>query len=171
MKFTQKLFHPTSLVDNAYELSIILKAIGGLIETVSGISLLFISPLQIQSFVVEITRSELLGDPHDFIASHLAHWSQNLGGHATLFGAIYLLSHGILKIGIVVALLFKKQWAYPVAIVVFSGFAIYQTYATFVKASLGFALLTIYDLLVIYLVWLEYKKARAEHAKQKATPA
>ncbi|MDB5168976.1 MAG: hypothetical protein JWO41_332 [Candidatus Saccharibacteria bacterium] len=161
MRITQKIFHPTSLIDDVYEFSIILKAIGGLIECISGIGLLFISPVQIQSVVAAITRSELLEDPHDFIASHLMHWSSHLGLHSTLFGAIYLLSHGVLKIGIVIALLFKKQWAYPAAIAVFSGFAIYQIYATVAKASIGYALLTVYDLFVIYLVWLEYKKAKA----------
>lgn len=159
-KWTDNIFHPTSLVDDAYEFSIILKAIGGLIEMASGLALLFISPLQIHSFIAAITRSELLEDPHDFIASHLTMWSNHLGVHSTIFGAVYLLSHGILKIFIVGALLFKKQWAYPAAIIVFSGFAVYQIYATFAKASIGYALLTVYDLFVIYLVWLEYKKAK-----------
>lgn len=162
MSWTDKLFHPTDLLDNAYEIGIILKAIGGVIECIVGISLLFISPLQIQNAVAYVTRTELLENPHDLLARHLSDWSLHLGHNATLFGAIYLLSHGIIKIGIIAALLFKKSWAYPTAIVVFSGFAIYQIYATFEKTSIGYAFLTVYDFIVIYLVWLEYKKVKQE---------
>lgn len=160
MSWKDKLFHPQNLLDDVYEASIILKAIGGLIECIVGLSLLFISPLQIQGAVAYITRAELLEDPHDLIARHLSDWNMHLGHNATLFGAIYLLSHGVVKIGIVAALLMRKNWAYPAAIAVFTGFAIYQIYATVEKSSIGYALLTGYDLIVIYLVWLEYKKAR-----------
>jgi uncharacterized membrane protein len=162
MSLGAKLFHPKTWVDDAYEFSIILKAIGGVIECISGIGLLFITPIEIQSFVADITRAELLENPHSFIYGHLASWASHLGVHATLFAAVYLLAHGVLKIGIVIALLFKRQWAYPAAIVVFSGFAIYQTYVTFAHASIGYALLTVYDLIVIYLVWLEYQKAKSQ---------
>ena len=171
MKLSAKLFHPKSWVDDAYELSIIFKALGGVIECMSGISLLFISPMQIHGFVSSLTHSELLEDPHGLISVHLNNWASHLGGHATLFGAIYLLVHGVLKIGIVAALLFKKNWAYPAAIVIFSGFAVYQIYATIAKASVGFALLTVYDLIVIYLIWIEYKKARVESGRVKEEPA
>ena len=160
MSLTDKLFHPKSLIDDIYEFSIILKAIGGVLECIAGISLIFISPLQIQHAVAFITRAELLEDSHDLIARHLSEWSMHLGHNATLFGAIYLLSHGLIKIGIIGALLLKKNWAYPAAIAVFTGFAIYQTYATFEKSSIGYALLTVYDVFVIYLVWLEYRKAK-----------
>lgn len=160
MSFSEKLFHPTSWIDDAYEFSIILKAIGGVIECISGISLLFISPLQIQHFIAVITRAELLQDPHDLIANHLTTWSHHLGHNATLFGAIYLLSHGVIKIGIIAALLLQKRWAYPAAIAIFAGFALYQIYLTAVHGSVGYGLLTIYDLIVIYLVWLEYKKVK-----------
>lgn len=164
MSWTDKLFHPKNIVDDAYEIGIILKATGGLVECIVGISLLFITPLQVQHLVAYVTRAELLEDPHDLVARHLSDWSMHLGHNATLFGAIYLLSHGVVKIGIVVALLLKKNWAYPAAIVVFSGFAIYQIYATVEKTSIGYALLTVYDLIIIYLIWLEYKKARTKNA-------
>jgi uncharacterized membrane protein len=160
MTFTGRLFHPKSLVDDAYEIGIVLKAIGGVIEIISGIGLLFISPVQIHQLVTYLTQAELLEDPHDFLATHLSQWSAHLGAHATLFGAIYLLSHGVLKIGVIVALLFKQRWAYPVALVVFSGFAVYQLYVAITKGSIGYYLLTIYDAIVIYLVWLEYRKVR-----------
>lgn len=165
MSWTQKLFHPTSLLDDAYEISIILKAIGGLIESVVGIALLFITPLQVQSVIAAVTRAELLEDPNDLIARHLTAWSLHLGHNATFFGALYLLSHGVIKLGIIAALLFRKAWAYPAAIVIFSAFAVYQTYLTVHKVSVGYALLTVYDLIVIYLVWLEYGKMRTEPAR------
>jgi uncharacterized membrane protein len=158
MKLSKKIFHPKDWVDDAYELTILIKALGGLVECITGIALLFISVQQIQQFVTWLTHLELLEDPHDLIANHLTRWSHHIGGNATLYVSIYLLAHGILKIGIVGALMFKKRWAYPAAITIFSGFAIYQIYLTIHKVSIGYALLTLYDVLVIYLVWLEYRK-------------
>jgi uncharacterized membrane protein len=165
MGWRQKFFRPAGLLDHAYEISIILKATGGLLECVAGMALLFISPLQVQWVVAAVTRAELLEDPQDFIARHLTDWSLGLGADATLFGAVYLLSHGIIKIGIVAALLFRQRWAYPTAIAVFGAFAVYQIYLTVQKASVGYALLTLYDLVVIYLVWLEYRKMRGRTSR------
>ena len=44
-------------------------------------------------------------DPHDFIARHVLHSASQLSHSTTLFGAVYLLSHGIAKVVLVVALL------------------------------------------------------------------
>jgi uncharacterized membrane protein len=40
--------------------------------------------------------------------------------------AIYVLSHGVIKMVAVVALLKNKLWGYPVSIAVFGGFIVYQ---------------------------------------------
>ncbi len=47
------------------------------------------------------------------LATHLLHATSGLTGSAVQFGAIYLLSHGVVKIVLVTALLRNKRWAYP----------------------------------------------------------
>ena len=75
-----------------------------------------------------LTQGELSEDPHDFIATHLLHTANGLTGDAVLFGAIYLLIHGLVKIVLVVALLLNKLWAYPWMIAVLLLFIGYQLY-------------------------------------------
>ena len=45
-----------------------------------------------------------------------------------LFGAVYLLLHGAVKVVLVTALLLNKLWAYPCMIVVLLIFIGYQMY-------------------------------------------
>ncbi len=52
------------------------------------------------------------------------------------FMAIYLHSHGIIKLLAVGSLLKNKLWRYPLSIVVFGGFIVYQIYRfTLTRAS------------------------------------
>jgi len=71
--------------------------------------------------------------------------------------AIYLLSHGVIKMFAVIALLRKKLWGYPLSIAVFGGFIVYQIYRFTVTGGIGLIVLTIFDLVVIWLIWLEYR--------------
>ena len=77
----------------------------GVLEIIGGLLLLFLTPAKMHQLVVAITQGELSEDPHDFIATYLLHTSSGLTGHAILFGAVYLLTHGIVKVVLVVALL------------------------------------------------------------------
>ena len=45
-----------------------------------------------------------------------------------MFAAIYLLSHGVIKVVLVASLFRELLWAYPAAIVVFTLFIVYQLY-------------------------------------------
>lgn len=60
----------------------------------------------------------------------------------------------------VAALLRNKLWAYPVAIVVFGGFIVYQIYRFTLTGEFGLITLSLFDLMVIWLVWPEYKTVK-----------
>ena len=52
-----------------------------------------------------------------------------------LFGAIYLLTHGAVKVGLVIAILLNKLWAYPCLIIVLLIFIGYQLYRIALEPS------------------------------------
>ena len=54
-----------------------------------------------------------------------------------LFGAVYLLLHGAVKVVLVIALLLNKLWAYPCMIVVLLIFIGYQLYRIALNPSAG----------------------------------
>ena len=149
------------LLDTTFNITLILKGLDGLLELIGGILLLVISPDAINHFAHQLTQHELSKDRNDFIARHLLHATGNL--HNTqVFGGLYLLTHGLVKIVIVVGLLRREHWAYPVAFVFLGGFVVYQVYRMIYAPTVGLALLTIFDLFIIWLTWREYQRMRSK---------
>ena len=150
--------HPQTATDKAFRISLYLKAGDGLLEILGGILLLLIKPVQINHLARWFTQGELSQDPHDFIAHHILKTAHELSGASLVFGAIYLLSHGLVKVFLVYQVLKDRLWAYKALIVVISLFVVYQIYRMAVKFSVSMLLLTLFDLFVIYLTQKEYRR-------------
>ncbi len=144
-------------IGELFKLSVLLKGLHALIEIVGG-TLLFLVPSSVFTHLVTlVTQKELLEDPHDLIATSLMHMGAQLSLNGKVFGSLYLLSHGLIKIVLVVALLKNKLWAYPWSLAALSLFIIYQVYRYTFTHSMGLILLTIFDLAVMWLIWKEYR--------------
>jgi uncharacterized membrane protein len=114
------------LLDQTFEIAIILKGLDGVLEVLGGLLLLVVTPATINRIVAWLTEHELSQDPHDLIATHLLNTAHGLTKSAVLFGSLYLLSHGAVKIVLVAALLRNKLWAYPWMIGFLLIFIVYQ---------------------------------------------
>ena len=147
----------------AFEIGVILKGLNGLLELIGGILLLVFPPSAIQRFVIGLTHNELSRDPNDFVATHLRAAAEHLSVSAQLFAAIFLLSHGVIKVLLVYALLRRKLWAYPVAMGVFAAFGVYQIYRYMVAPSGWLIALTVLDAIVIALTWAEWHRPKRVH--------
>ncbi len=144
-----------------FEISVFLKGLHALLETIGGIFLYFISTQTITLWIVKLTQEELNEDPNDYIAHYLRQSSSHLSIGTKFFAAFYLLSHGVIKLFLVVGLLRGKHWAYPTSLAVLGLFIIYQLYRFTFTHSLSLIALTIFDLIVMWLIWQEYKLIRA----------
>lgn len=96
-----------------FELGVSLKFLDGVLEVVGGIVLFFSTPQSLGRLATILLTSELLEDPKDLVANTLMHAVQRLSTNAQVFAGIYLLVHGVVKVGLVIALWTKKLWAYP----------------------------------------------------------
>jgi uncharacterized membrane protein len=164
------MFKPKDTLDRVFEIGIIAKGLNGLAELVGGLLLLFVTPSGIHHVVALLTQGELSEDPHDFIAHYLLHTANGLTGSAVLFGAIYLLTHGAVKVVLVIALLLNKIWAYPCLIVVLLIFIGYQLYRIALDPSAGLIALTIFDAVIVALTWREYRRLRQNpHDRSSST--
>jgi uncharacterized membrane protein len=135
----------TNILDKAFYTSIALKGIDGFFQLLVGLLLLVIPVNTLNNW------------------AHSLHYNHEISTHITIYGAIYLLSHGAIKLFIVIALLRQKLWAYPWMIGFLGLFIVYQLYhMIFVRFTWGFTFLTIFDIFVVWLTWLEYKKHRAK---------
>lgn len=153
-------FKARTTFDKVFEVGILLKALDGALEVLGAALLLFIKPSTISHLVTALTQSELSEDPRDFIATHLIHATQHIAHGTLIFGAIYLFSHGIAKIILVVEILRNRLWAYPGLIILTIGFIVYQVYRFTYSHAISLVLLTIFDIIVVYLTWVEYGKRR-----------
>ena len=161
------MFRPHDWLDRLFEIGIIGKGLDGAAELLGGLLLLWATPDRIRHLALVLTQGELSEDPHDLIATHLLHSADSLTGGAVRFGAIYLLAHGGVKVGLVIALLLDKFWAYPWMIGFLSLFIGYQLYRIALHPSAGLIALTIFDALVLALTAGEYRRQR-QHRQEHA---
>ena len=140
-----------------FYVSLIFKAVFAGLEAIGGIIAAFISQHAILGLAQLATQEELTEDPRDIVANYLLHAAQQLSISAQHFVALYLLSHGIIKLWLIIGLLRKKLWYYPTAMAVFGLFVIYQIYLLSFSMSPGLLFITVIDAVVIILTWHEYR--------------
>ena len=146
-----------------FDISVIGKAVDGLLEIAGGLLLFFMNPEQLNWLVRAITQHELREDPHDVLAGFFVRSVQQLSTDTKVFASVFLLWHGAVKVGLVWALLRRQRWAYPLAIVGFGLFLAYQVYRYLHTRSVWLLVLSILDVFVIVVTWLEYKRLRSSH--------
>jgi uncharacterized membrane protein len=143
-------------IHQAFEIGVLLKGAHALVECFGGLALYLVSTDTIAAWVNTMTQEELNENPNDFIATYLSNLVQDFSVSNKQFYAFYLLSHGLIKILLVIGLLRNKMWSYPASLAVLGLFIVYQLYRFSYTHSFGLILLTIFDLFVMALVWHEY---------------
>jgi uncharacterized membrane protein len=145
-----------------FRVSILIKGAISLAEMLAGTALLFIPVSYFLNLLATYAEGELREDSGGFIASHLLQLSQQAAQVSGTFIAFYLLSRGLIKVGLIVALLKDKLWAYPASLVVLGLFIVYQLYQITTTHSWVIVLLTVFDLVVVYFIWREYQVLKYE---------
>ena len=147
-------------IHQAFRVSVILKGLHALSEIAGGLLFYAVSAPTVLRWVNLLTQEELTEDPRDFIATHLISAAQHLTGATQSFYAFYLVSHGLIKVALVAGLLREKLVAYPLSLAALGAFVVYQLFRYSYTHSFGLILLTIFDLVVIVLVWQEWRLLR-----------
>lgn len=157
MKLSQKQIHLL------FKIGVLIKGIDGALETVAGVALFFSSQVSLRKLVGWLTQDELQEDPTDFVANHLVEFFNKFSISTKHFASAYLLIYGITKMGLAAGLLRGKLWSYPTALVVLVMFLCYQVYRFSHNHSVGLGLISVFDFIVIVLIWRDYKYARANN--------
>jgi uncharacterized membrane protein len=147
-------------LDRVFRISVTLKAIDGALEIIGGLLLLALSPSKINSLARTLTQHELSQDPHDFVARHVLQATRGLTHGTATYAGIYLLSHGLAKVVVIVAVLRDQLWAYPAMIALLGAFIAYQLYRIALAPTAGLTLLTVFDAFIVWLTWREYQSKR-----------
>ena len=144
-----------------FRISVAMKGLDGFLEVVGGVALWVVSPGLIVRIVGWLTQDEITEDPHDLVANYLRRSVSHFSTGSEHFIALYLFGHGAVKLVLVAALFKGKLWAYPVAIAVFGAYIAYQLYRLTLTGGIGLIALSVLDLVVIVLVWLEYRAVKS----------
>ena len=139
-----------------FEMSLVIKGLlaGG--ESLSGLGLLLTPNMTIIHFYSWLTFHKLAQSTSDDMAQWVQHVALGFPVHMQHFTALYLLAHGALKFVMVLMLWRRILWAYPAAMAVLLGFVTYQMTEFFIGHSLGFIILSFFDLFMTVLVFREW---------------
>lgn len=144
------------LLHYAYLTAILIKGFDGAIEALAGMILAVTGPERLYEWVIRFTAPELTG--HHPALHAIRSGATRLAESSHKFVLFYLLVHGLLKLGIVAALLRGGgRWLFPIASLILTGFVAYMSWRLTVRWSgwlLGFAL---FDLLTLALVLNEWR--------------
>lgn len=144
-----------------FEIGLFLKGMDGLLEIIGGVFLTFLNPERLSRLANFLTQRELSEDPNDRVANTLLTLAHSFSISTQQFGVLYLLSHGGIKLLLVLLLWRKKRWAYPLTILSLILFIAYQVYRYTFTQSPVLILLTLLDAAMIVLTYLEYQRIRS----------
>ena len=88
------------------------------------------------------------------------HSANGLAHASTLFVIVYLLAHGLIKLGIAVNLLRGKVWMYPIASALLAGFVVFMSYRLTLHFSGWLLAFALFDVVTLALVVNEWKSLR-----------
>lgn len=161
MRWLRSSAHRELVLDWVFLVGLLLKALDGVAELLFGIPALFVSKVQVIAIAHAVTAGELAEDPNDLIANFILHESAKLSTGALLIGGIYLVVHGAVKVAIIVALVAGSKRAYPWAVGALTALLIVQIVDLAVKFSIGVLLLSVLDVIIIWLTVREWRHGRS----------
>lgn len=143
-----------------FESTLLVKSVFALAEIAAGLGLWLMPHQRIADVAGWLAHNQLIEGRHGPIFTRLLAGLDGFSSASQHFYALYLLGHGIIKLVIIVMLMRKLAFAYPLGMAVFSGFVVLQMNRwthTHAPALLALSLL---DALVIWLTWREWHGVR-----------
>ena len=154
---------PTITNHRLFVATLFAKGVLGVVQLATAAAIYFGVLQQLPRIAQWLVEQELSEDPNDFIATQFLSWANIVPTSNTTFYTLYFGAHGLLHVIIVAALLWGARWAYHAAVVVLSGFVIYQLFEWFSVGGRMLLILSAIDLAVIYLTVRE-KRDRKNQA-------
>jgi uncharacterized membrane protein len=162
-------FQAKTTFDKVFEGGLLIKGLDGFFEFLGGLLLFVFTPDQIHRFAVFLTHTELLEDPHSKISHLLLSSTQHFSNGSRVFLIFYLWLHAAIKLIAVIGILKNMLWAYPFSLISLGALMLYQVYSIFfVKASFGMIGLTIFDVFILGMITVEYKKVKTKLQQKSA---
>jgi uncharacterized membrane protein len=161
-----------NFIDRAFRVSLFIKAIDGTLQLIGGTLLLIIPHATLVSWLDKLS-TQVMPDNNETLIAQLLHTaSQHYSVRAEIFLSLYMLSHGVIKLGLVYGLLREKLWVFPLAFVAFAGLILIELDRILIHHYWGVIILLSFDTFVLTMVILEYRRLKAGlvHPPSSETP-
>lgn len=153
-----------NLRHNLFIVSILLKGVFAVLEVLAGLVLLIASPGQFTQFIHFMFHNRLVADPNDPFATYVLHQLQDFDMTRHSFVNIYLMLHGLVKVGIVAGLYSERLMAFPIGLTVLGIFITYEFERFVATHSLVLLALSLLDAFIMVLAWREYQALKNRRA-------
>jgi uncharacterized membrane protein len=154
----------SSTAHKAYLAAIAIKGFDGAVELLLGIVVAIIGRQGLYDLLIGYIAPELESHQRPHAAHFIRHSADGLM-HAHDFLIIYLLAHGILKLGIAIGLFRENtNWIFPVGSAVLVGFIAYMGFRLTEHWSYWLLSFALFDCVTLLLVLNEWRN----HSKQTA---
>lgn len=141
----------------AFLAAILVKGFDGLVETVAGLLIAIYGSRPVYEFAVWATAPEIARHPESHAIHAIRHGAYGLAHSSHRFAVVYLLAHGILKLGLVVNLTIEHLWIFPVSIAVLLGFIAFMAAKLAAHWSPWLCAFAMFDLLTVILIANEWR--------------
>lgn len=150
----------SKIISRIFEIGVSVKAVFGFFELLGGVLLVFSKERIIDNFILDMARQEIAEDANDIVANFLVNFANSLYFDTRIFAVAYLLFHGVVNLYIAMALIKGRSKVYIEAIMLLGIFLIFQIYKFLHNLSWGLAVLIVFDIAFIYVIWLEGNKKK-----------
>ncbi len=140
--------------------SILLKGLFALLEFAAGLALYFTPPDFLGQLIRFMFKNQLVADRHDFFANFMQHQLADYDVTRHTFVSIYLMLHGLVKIGVVAGLWSERLWAFPLGIAALGLLIIYQLNRFAFTHAPPLLIISIFDAFIILLAWREWQAVK-----------
>lgn len=161
---------PDTTTDRLLRAALFLKGLDGAVELLAGVALAVVDPRELGGLTRRVVEHHLLGSPHGALAERVAAGEAALAGGDRTFAVVYLTLHGLVKLGLVVALLRELRPAYPVAVGVLAVFVAYEALRAARTGSAALWAAAALDLAIAALVLREYRRLTAGRPPPPGSP-
>jgi uncharacterized membrane protein len=156
-------------IHRLFEVSVTLKGLHALVELIAGAAILALRPVAVSNFALDLAQREQAQGAPGFIAAFLRAVSLGVQHGGQHFAGIYLLAVGLINVGLVIGLLTGALWSFPAALAALALLMTYQLYRYTHTHALALILLTLFDAVVWWLVWHEYRVLRSGVVQRRSS--
>lgn len=157
-------------IHRLFAVGVTLKALHAVFELILGSAILMVSPVAVSDYFVRLALRLQSRGSGAFLVNFLLDLARAVQRGGQHFAGIYLIAVGLINMVLSIGLLTGSLWSYPAALGAIAVLMSYQLYRYTHTHAIALIALTIFDAIVWFLVWNEYRVLRSGAVVERGSP-